>query len=104
MSRSLLVAFVISLFLVGILLCGAGAGLAYLAVPKVPRKYATAIFSFAVPAGWTCRREGSEHVCDFGPPPFDSMVVLTMKYRGPNDNLEVYEDHLRNPNPFRLSR
>lgn len=97
MNRSFLVAFAISFVSVGILLCGAGAGLAYLLVPGAPKRYATTIFSLAVSPGWKCRREYRDHVCNFGQPPFDSIVVFTLKQRGPQDTLEAYEEHLRGP-------
>lgn len=97
MNRSFLTAFALSLVSVGILLCGAGAGLAYLLVPEVPKRYATGIFSFAVSPSWKCRREHLDHVCDSGLPPFDSIVIFTLKQRGLQDTLEAYEDHLRKP-------
>ncbi|MCK1707715.1 MULTISPECIES: hypothetical protein [unclassified Bradyrhizobium] len=99
MSRSFVTAFALSLVSVGLLLCGAGAGLAYLLVPEAPRRYATAIFSFAVPPGWTCRREQLDYICDSGHPPFASIVIFTMKHRGTHDTLDAYEDHLRGPIP-----
>jgi hypothetical protein len=97
MKRAFLAAFAISLVLVGTVLCGAGAGLAYLVVPEGPTRYATAIFSFAVPLGWKCRREHLDHVCDSGLPPHDSIVVFALKQRGVQDTMEAYEDHLRGP-------
>ncbi|MCX5512990.1 hypothetical protein C3941_02095 [Kaistia algarum] len=68
-------------------------------VPPPLERFATSAFTFSLPHGWTCRREGTEFVCRIGSPPSDAIVILTMKYRNAQDTLTFYEDHLHDPLP-----
>jgi hypothetical protein len=74
-------------------------GGAWLFVPSPPGRFATAVYSFELARGWSCIREGTEFVCRTGQPPFDSNILMTSKYRGPQDTMSAYEDHLRAPMP-----
>jgi hypothetical protein len=68
-------------------------------VPAPPERFATTVYSFELAKGWKCVREGTEYVCHLGKPPSDAIIIATMKYRGPTDNMTAYEEHLRSPKP-----
>jgi hypothetical protein len=74
-------------------------GGAWLLVPPPLERFATAAYSFEIARGWSCIREGTEFVCRRGQPPSDSIIIMTAKYRGPEDTMSMYEDHLRGPIP-----
>jgi hypothetical protein len=91
--------FLAAFFGSGMILVLLGLGGAWLFVPAPPKRFATAVYSFELAHGWKCVREGAEHVCDFGEPPSDAIIIAAMKYRGPMDTLAAYEEHLRSPRP-----
>jgi hypothetical protein len=99
MSQSFLKAFLAGLFFTAFAICGLGIGVAWLLVPSPPNRFSTAAFSFNLPRGWSCVREVTEYVCHEGQPPSDAIVIMTMKYRSPQDTLSSYEEHLRSPMP-----
>jgi hypothetical protein len=64
--------------------------------PPLPRFIADT-FEFTLAPGWVCDLEETEYVCWKGRPPHEAIAVIAMKRRGPQDNLEAYEEHLRMP-------
>ena len=99
MNATFLKAFAGGVALSATTICGLGIGAAWLLVGPAPQRFATAAFSFQLAPGWTCGREATEYVCHLGQPPFDAIVVMTMKYRSVDDSLAKYEEHLRAPMP-----
>lgn len=64
--------------------------------------YRTPYFEFQLAPGWHCHREDSDYICT--PTVSDQkkvVVIMTMKERGPSDNLAAYLDHLRRPTAHR---
>lgn len=76
-----------------------GALVGYLTVSPEPEHFATSVFSFEIPPGWTCHREVTETICKIGAPPSDAIVIMAMKSRNKEDTLAAYEAHLRGPLP-----
>ncbi|WP_027520545.1 hypothetical protein [Bradyrhizobium sp. Ec3.3] len=98
MRGSFFRAFLVGLSLTALMICGLGIGAAWLLVPTPAVRFATAAFSFEMPAGWSCTREVTEYVCRLSEPS-DAIVIMTMKYRSADDTLVKYEEHLRTPMP-----
>jgi hypothetical protein len=66
-------------------------------VSSPPKRLMTPVFQFDLLDGWACDQQGTEWVCS---PPGEkaaSVAVIAMKYRGPEDTLENYADHLKKP-------
>lgn len=57
--------------------------------------------TFDLPDGWTCQLEETEHICNdtavSGPAP--SIIIMAAKFKGEDDRLDRYEDHLSTPRP-----
>jgi hypothetical protein len=87
----------ISFLLTTIAVGGFGLAGAWLLRKPSPERFQSSFFEFDLPVGWVCKREGTEHVCSHGAPPFASILILTMKYRGENDTAAAYRQHLSNP-------
>lgn len=60
-------------------------------------RHLASMYEFELPHGWRCVSEGTEQLCRFGEPPNPAIVIVTAKYRGVHDTLEVYEAHLQKP-------
>lgn len=52
---------------------------------------------FELPAGWDCKIEGTEWVCQSNDPQVkkEVIVICAAKQRGPDDDLQKYEEHLK---------
>jgi hypothetical protein len=73
---------------------------AWLFAPAAPQpRLITDTFEFTLAPGWTCDLEEGDHVCTKGKPPHEAIAIITLKRRGPDDNLAAYEEHLRAPKP-----
>ncbi len=88
-------AFVIAAMLSAITIVALSIGVAWILVPAPRERFATRGFSFELARGWACTQEGTEFVCRNGKPPSDSILIMTMKHRSPEDTLSKYEQHLR---------
>jgi hypothetical protein len=63
---------------------------------KPPRdKFLTSYFEFELAPQWRCNRDGTEYVCQPGPPPTNAIIIMAMKPRNDRDNLTAYEAHLQ---------
>lgn len=64
-----------------------------------PRElYRGPAFEFDLAPGWSCQTEGTEDVCyPAGSKPHAAIAVIAIKRRNDQDNLQAYEDHLRQP-------
>ena len=56
---------------------------------------------FELPAGWDCKIEGSEWVCQSNDPEVkkEIIVICAAKQRGPEDEIDKYREHLKKPRP-----
>lgn len=68
-------------------------------VVRQPRDpFRTGSFEFDLAPGWECEHEGTEYVCSPpGASPHAAIAVIATKERDKADNLQAYEDHLRQP-------
>lgn len=78
-------------------MAGIGYGLAATLLPAPARYYHTSYMRMAIPEGWNCGIEGTEHIC--GPintpgAKSNTIMVLTAKERGPGDTLDHYRAYL----------
>jgi len=82
-------------------LSACGLLIAWALVPAPPTYFRTSYFELALPPGWRCEREGTEHVCaPATPPPHEAIIILAAKLRNQNDNREAYTRHLLQPREF----
>ncbi len=97
MSRfwpALIAAFVLTLVALG----ATGWAISTALIVPPPERLMTAFFEMSLARGWSCVQEGTEQVCDPpGPPPYDAIAIVAMKYRNAKDTLDAYEEHLRLP-------
>jgi len=82
------------------ILIGAGYAITQIAVRQPRDPFRTGSFEFDLAPGWWCELEHMTYVCE--PPGDDSqkaaaVVVMAMKERNDQDNLQAYEEHLRKP-------
>lgn len=90
-------------FLAGAILTGAAFAGLYEATsrytPEPWRRFYNSYVSFNLPPEWRCRAEGTEWVCrsDDSEVARRSIVVLTAKVIGPNDNFDFYRQYLETP-------
>lgn len=64
--------------------------------PRDPLR--TEFFELDLAPGWRCEKEGTEWVCrPDEQPPYGAIMIMAVKFRGPQDNLAAYEAHLRQP-------
>jgi hypothetical protein len=77
----------------------ASMGGALLAHPVRAEQFVNQYISFELPVGWTCNLEQTEWVCRPSDPVAtrEAIFILTAKEVGPQDTLELYEDHLLRP-------
>jgi hypothetical protein len=76
-------------------------GIARLLAPAPLERFVSSVFEFQLPRGWQCQGEGAETVCNYGEkPPHSAICVLAMKYRGPQDTLAMYTEHLSQSRDF----
>ncbi len=56
---------------------------------------------FELPAGWDCKIEGTELVCQSNDPEIrkELIVICAAKQRGPEDELDKYKEHLKKARP-----
>ena len=78
-------------------LAGIGFLVTKLSVSPPREKFLTSYFEFDLAPGWRCELDGTEHVCQPGPPPTNAIIVMAMKKRNDKDNLAAYEAHLKEP-------
>jgi hypothetical protein len=72
-----------------------GTGIAWVALPPPPAYHRTSFFEFPLPPDWACDRDGTETVCrPRHPPPHQAIIVFAAKWRGPNDSMAFYRQHL----------
>jgi hypothetical protein len=64
-----------------------------------PKRFITDTFELDLAPGWSCDLDETDYVCRKGRPPTASIAIIAMKRRGPDDNLDAYEEHLRHPAP-----
>jgi hypothetical protein len=87
-------------------LCGIGWAASMLLAGPKPVRFANSFFEFRLPQDWTCRQEQTEQVCRStrgGIETKSAAIILTMKFRGPQDTFAAYLDHLRTPQTLRLN-
>ncbi len=90
-------------FLAGIVLMGlAFTGLYEVSARYTPtpwERFYNAYVSFNLPPGWSCKVAGTEFVCRSAhtEEARRSIVVLTAKFIGPNDNFDYYTKYLETP-------
>jgi hypothetical protein len=71
----------------------------HIPIPGPPREvFHAGSFEFDLAPGWWCELDGSEYVCNPpGKPPFSAIAIIAIKERKTDDNLQAYEEHLRQP-------
>lgn len=77
-------------FLLGILIFGTSAQ---------AKLFSNSYVSFELPPNWDCQREGTEWTCvsQFSQKSKEAIIILTAKEVGPNDSIERYQAHLKEP-------
>ena len=106
MSARFLIAFLSVLLVTAVALGGAGYAVTRIVVPKPRDLFRASAFEFELAPGWWCEREEDEpaYTCSPpGKPPYAAVVVMAMKERSDEDNLESYENHLRKGKPVGTS-
>lgn len=99
MSARFAASFVLSFLIIGTAIALAG-WVAIRLLADAPRAFVfTALYSFELPEGWRCTRQGTEQVCGTKQRPNPAIAIITAKYRGPQDTMEAYEAHLKKPQP-----
>lgn len=78
-------------------LTGVGLAVSRYAVEQPRERYLNSAFEFDLAPGWTCHDDGTETLCNQGKPPYVAIVVMAMKERNDQDNLDAYEKHLSSP-------
>jgi hypothetical protein len=65
--------------------------------------YRNSFIEFEKPERWSCVLEESEYVCQDTRPEFqkEAIIVIAAKYRGEQDSLTAYRDHLSQPRVFK---
>lgn len=77
---------------------GIGYGVTQLTVQQPRDPFRTGSFEFDLAPGWECEHEGTEYVCSPpGASPHAAIAVIAIKQRNEADNLQAYEDYLRQP-------
>ena len=81
-----------------LVLLGGGAWLTARPIVGTPaERMRTSVFEFELAPGWSCVREGTEHVCRKATAAREAVAILTMKERGPSDTHARYKEHLSTP-------
>ena len=84
-------------------LAGSGFLASRLLTSPPPKRFLSEYFEFQLPEAWACHREGTEWICRSAAGDQQSkeaIIILTMKWRGKDDSLEQYEEHLAKPQPL----
>lgn len=90
--------FWISCILTAFCLSGFGLAIAAILVTDPPTYYRTRFLEFSLPNAWDCDREGTETVCvPPGLEPHKAIIIFAAKYRGIDDSLQAYTQHLETP-------
>jgi len=93
-ALSFLGAFLATLFLLG----AAGYAITRFSVREPREPYRAGSFEFDLEPGWQCEMDGTEIVCKPpGKAPRGAIAIIALKERSGDDNLELYEAHLRKP-------
>lgn len=96
MSLAFIASFARSLLVVSAALFLVGLGAARLLSPPPLELFRTSLFEMRVLPDWRCDQVGGEFVCEVGTErPSNAIGIIAMKFRGPQDNLRVYETYLR---------
>jgi len=68
-------------------------------LPKPWKRFYNSYVSFSLPPDWSCKAEGTEFVCrgSDSQEARRSIIVLTAKYAGPQDNFDDYRTYLETP-------
>jgi hypothetical protein len=81
-----------------LILVGAGYAVTRLTLRQPRDPFRAGSFEFDLAPGWWCERDSSAYVCNPpGQPPYAATVIMAIKERGPDDNLQAYEDFLKQP-------
>ena len=94
----------VSLLVTLMLLGGIGWLAAKLLAGPKPIRFANNFFEFRLPHDWHCRQERTEQVCRYAKDAETakrSAIILTMKFRGPQDTYDAYLEHLQTPRLLR---
>ncbi|SED92097.1 hypothetical protein [Bradyrhizobium erythrophlei] len=87
-----LASFVVSAAVLG----GAGYSASRILVAPPRDVFRAAAFDMELARGWWCEQDDSEFVCSPpGKPPHAAIAIIAMKERNSLDNLQAYEDHLK---------
>lgn len=93
--------FFTSLLLSLCALIAIGMMIAWLIVPAPLNYHRTKYFEFSLPDNWYCEKAGYETVCNStGAAPHNAIIILAIKYRNEEDNLDAYRDHLLKSRTF----
>jgi hypothetical protein len=95
-SSHFVASFIITLLATAALLGGIGFGVTRIAIPPSRDVFRAPAFEFELAHGWWCEFEEGAYVCTPPEkPPHAAIVVMAMKQRGNEDNLEAYEKVLQ---------
>ncbi|MDE2446631.1 MAG: hypothetical protein KGO94_10660 [Alphaproteobacteria bacterium] len=97
--RSLFSGFIIAMIFTSFGLFALGVFAAKTLFRQPPLRFQAGGYSFLVPEGWSCGREGTETVCHPKEEPLKrrALLVATAKIVGPNDNLDYFRAYLSTP-------
>jgi hypothetical protein len=79
-----------------VILAGAGYAAIEMTVRQPRDPFRAGSFEFDLAPGWWCELDGTEYVCI--PPvkaPYPAIAIIAIKERNKDDNLQTYEDHLK---------
>ena len=80
------------------MLASAGYAVVRLTVHQPRDPFRTGAFEFDLAPGWWCETEGTAYVCSpAGKPPYAAVAIIAMKQRGDEDNVQSYEQYLKQP-------
>jgi hypothetical protein len=81
-----------------VILIGGGYAITQMTVRQPRDPFRTGSFEFDLAPGWWCELEDSEYVCTPpGQPPHPAIAVIAVKERSRGENLQAYEEHLKQP-------
>jgi hypothetical protein len=79
-----------------VILIGAGYVITQMTVRQPRDPFRAGSFEFDLAPGWWCELEETEYVCTPpGQPPHPAIAVIAVKERSRADNLQAYEEHLK---------
>ena len=94
----MLTSAMVTLLATVVILAGVGYSITEMTVRKPRDPFRAGSFEFDLAPGWWCELEDTEYVCNPpGKPPYSAIAIIAIKERNRDDNLQAYEDHLKQP-------